>query len=104
MPGKYWGKQKQWSREEVATRERLYGLMLEHGHALKQTTLADLMHMTYREVERYLCWMAGRKEVKRISGGGWIATARELATRDPSPFPRPWWPTPNVGLWGDASS
>ena len=25
---------------------------------------------------------------------------REPATKDPSPFPKPWWPTPNVGLFG----
>lgn len=97
-----WGKQRKWTPAEVATRERLYALMTSAGgHVMKQSSLADLMGLSYDEVERYLNWLKGRQECRRVKDGGWQATAPVLATADTSPFPKPWWRTPDVGLWGD---
>ncbi len=64
------------------------------------TVLAQESGLSLQDVSHRLSSAKSQGLVcKAPSGKAW-ALAKHNATRDPSPFPPPWWETPNIGLWG----
>lgn len=89
-----------WMRLKDADLVPVYEELRIRNSARSIHALAAATGLESDDVERRLLTLKSQGMVaKSDSGKGWELT-RVTATRDPSPFPPPWWDTPEVGLWG----